>query len=225
MRKTYFLFVIGIFLFANIELSAQVTIGSDIEPEKAALLDIKTIDGGSNGDISSSTGGILFPRVEIESLTKLNVFSGIPDSQLSSEEQKERHKGLSVFNIGTANVEAGIYTWNGTKWEKSGTKKEINFFYMPSIPIDLSVKTPPPIELYEEYRKQFLTPKAASTGAPANVPYYLSANDLYYYVTGYDEDIFESVSITNTGRMTYTLKDDLPASVCCSYINILFVIK
>ncbi|MCC8146235.1 MAG: hypothetical protein LIO93_07325, partial [Bacteroidales bacterium] len=202
-------------------LFSQVTIGTDINPEKAALLDLKT-KNGSLGEPSSDNGGLLLPRVEITNLTDLGIFTNV--TGLDTQEEKLKHKGLTVYNIGNADIEEGIYAWDGSKWQKAGLKKEINFFYMPSIKIPIN--TPPqPIELFTEYQTQFLTPKVASEGAPATIPYFLNAEDLYYYVTDYDENVFESITISNTGRMTYTLKDPLPSDACCSFINIVFVIK
>lgn len=222
-RKYILIFsIIGIASF-NSYVCAQVTIGGNLTPEKAALLDLKTKDGGNQGDISSDQGGILFPRVKIEVLTELGVFANIANTELSSDEQKKRHKGLSVYNIGSNSVEAGVYIWDGSRWQKAGIRKEINFFYMPSIKIDLNM-TPPPtgIDLYDKYEKQFSNPKASSTVEPIPV---LGRDDFHYYVTDYDEDIFDDVQVGPTGIMNYTLQSNLPTNVCCSYINIVFVVK
>lgn len=223
MKYSFLFFLVNFLLFTNTNLYAQVTIGTDLYPEKAALLDLKTTDGGNEGGISSGSGGILFPRVKIETLDQLNVFSGISDTQINSDIQKKRHKGLTVYNIGSDAVETGIYTWNGSKWQKAGTRKEINFFYMPSIEIDLNA-TPPAegIDLYEKYEQQFSHPKAGSTTDPIPT---LEREDLHYYVTDYDDNIFTDVDINSDGEMTYSLQNDLPDDVCCSHINIVFVVK
>ena len=213
--------LLAFFVLLVIKASAQVTIGSDVAPEKAALLDIKTEDGGA-GEVSSKGGGLLLPRVEIANISTLGIFSDV--TGIDSPEEKLKHKGLTVYNIGMANVEAGIYTWDGSKWRKAGSRKEVNFFYMPSIKIDLSV-APAPIDLYMKYRNQFLAPKVVSTGAPAIIPYYTSPADLYYYVTDYDEDVFASITISETGVMTYTLQSVLPPDANASFINIVFVIR
>lgn len=217
MKKRLLLLII--FTFYIITTFAQVTIGSGIVPEKAALLDLKTKNGGS-GQNSSDGGGLLMPRVSISDLLTLGIFTEI--AGLDTEEEKLKHKGLSVYNIGTTSVEAGIYVWDGVKWEKAGLRKEVNFFYMPSIQIDLS-QNPLPINLHTRYVQQFSNPKASSTNKP--IPYYLEAEDLDYYITDYDEDIFQSVTVDETGEMIYILKDPLPSDVCCSYINIVFVTK
>lgn len=211
--------LITLLVFVVTAASAQVTIGSNVTPEKAALLDMKTRSGGA-GDTSSDGGGLLMPRVSITDLSILGIFSDI--TGLDDAAEKLKHRGLTVYNIGTTDVEAGIYVWDGTKWQKAGLKKEIRFFYMPSIKIDLS-QTPQPINLHDRYVQQFQQPKASSTGT--GIPYYLNASDLDYYITDYDEDIFASVTVDATGKMEYTLENPLPADVCCSFINIVFVVK
>jgi len=211
----------AIFLLSVISLNAQVTIGSEEAPEKAALLDIKT-NSSATGQTTSDGGGLLLPRVEIDDINILGVFGNV--TGLDTPQEMLKHKGLTVYNIGTTNVEAGAYIWDGLKWKKAGLKKEINFFYMPSITIDLSL-TPTPIDLYDEYKQQFLQPKVRSTGAPVEIPYFPDPEDLYYYITYYDEDIFTSISIDKYGEMTYVLENVLPANICCSFINIVFVVK
>lgn len=207
---------------------AQVTIGSGLPPEKAALVDIKTKDGGA-GLVSSEGGGVLFPRVDIVDslkLTVLNIFgSGV--TNVDTEAEGLRHRGLTVYNIGTGQVRPGIYVWDGQRWRNSAYRRELNFFYMPSIEIPLT--DPETIDLYNEYYKQFSTPVAASDGAPSFIPYY-GRKDLYYYVTAAgkdsnDNDIFTSFAITDEGKLTYTVNSSLPSDVCCSYINIVFVVK
>lgn len=219
-KKTAFATVL--FAFSIMTSFAQVTVGVDLPPQKAALLDIKSKDDAS-GQISSENGGLLLPRVQITDFTKLGVFSKITGIDTPAEGIK--HRGLTVYNIGNANINEGIYVWDGIKWQKAGVNKEIRFFYMPSIEIDLSQSSPLPINLYDKYKAQFLKPKVASSGAPEAIPFYVDPLDLYYYITDYDSNIFASIAISNTGLMTYTLKDPLPADVCCSHINIVFVIK
>ena len=208
-----------LFVLFAITVSAQVTIGSDVVPEKAALLDIKTRTGGA-GDTSSDGGGLLMPRVSISDISNLGIFTDV--TGLDDANEKLKHKGLTVYNIGTINVEAGIYVWDGAKWQKAGLKREVNLFYMPSIQIDLS-QNPQPIYLHARYIQQFQNPKASSTGTA--IPYYVNASDLDYYITDYDTNIFATVTVDATGKMEYTLQNPLPADVCCSFINIVFVIK
>lgn len=229
-KKKYVLFTV-IFFFA-VTAFAQVTIGSGEIPEKAALLDIKTKKYAENTEpVSSDRGGLLLPRVKISDIKDLGVFSEV--TGLNDSAEKLKHTGLTVYNIGTTDnngkvlVEEGIYVWDGEKWMKAGISKPNKFFYMPSI--EIPITTPISINLYNEYVSQFTSPKAASTGAPASIPCYKS-NELYYYITnaGKDSDgneIFTSFNITVDGELTYTVNSNLPDDVCCSYINIVFVVK
>lgn len=103
----------------------------------------------------------------------------------------------------------------------------VNWFYMPSVevPVD-DMTSPKQLDLYELFKKQFETPAVRSTGAPTsgaiiNLP---AANELYYYVTDYDQNVFEHAmtSITADGKVTYKVK---AAPTPKSYINIVFVLK
>lgn len=214
-----------------IRLQAQVTIGTDNPPEKAALLDVKTKSGGANGDTTSEGGGILLPRIKITNIESLNQFSGI--TGLDTDEQKERHKGLMVYNIEenlAQNIEKGIYVWNGKFWEKAAFRNRVNFFYMPSIPIIATTLGTKTVNLYDQYFSQFRNPKVVSSNAPASIPVFVSRRDLYYYITDYDTSVFEAddgsgtiFSINEDGLLTYTVKA-LPTDGT-SYINIVFVVK
>ncbi|WP_051697877.1 hypothetical protein [Prevotella sp. 10(H)] len=208
-------------------LKGQVTIGSGEIPEKAALLDIKSKDGGE-GLVSSDIGGVLLPRVILNDINELDIFTEIKKTDTDYATQKKRHKGLAVYNIetnATKNIEEGIYIWNGAKWIKLEVKRHVDFFYMPSMRLDTSAEgTYGPIDLYAEYQRQFGGPKAWSTGAPNKIPL-VPRRDMYYYVTGFDDDVFDEtqISIDVNGNLTYRVKN---ASVDgSSYINIVFVLK
>ena len=225
MIQKIVLFVVCSFIVTNV-LQAQVTIGSSLQSEKAALLDLKTKDGGQGG-VTSEKGGFLFPRVEINDLTSLNVFTGLSDTEVNTSEQKKRHIGLAVYNISVNaqnNIEEGVYVWNGEQWEKLAYKNRNNFFYMPSIVIETSTTgVQSPIDLYGKYREQFEMPKVKSDGAPAQIPFHRNRDDLYYYVTDYDENVFENISISSQGYLQYSVKS--PSVDGSSFINIVFVVK
>lgn len=95
----------------TIAMQAQVTIGSDKTPNKAALLDIKDQDADAN-NITAKTGGLVLPRVSLVSLTTLQPFI----ASATADEMKF-HTGLMVYNLNaTSPFAQGIYTWSGTKW-------------------------------------------------------------------------------------------------------------
>lgn len=225
MKKCKLLLILP-FLFPLSVLNAQVTIGSELPPEKAAIIDLKTKDGG-DGDVSSTNGGLLLPRIKLESLDNINVFTNL--SVITNDSEKKRHAGLTVYNILTdfnKNIEEGIYVWSGSRWEKSTYRQRLNFFYMPSIVIPTSTQGPqPPIDLYQAYRDQFGSPKVKSLSAPASIPFFLKPDELYYYITDYDSSVFKdgTLRISDDGKFNYEVEN---ASVDgTSYINIVFVIK
>lgn len=112
-RLIFSLAFIATFAIAN----AQVTIGTDKEPSKAALLDIKDQNSVSAGGVTSTTGGLLLPRVNLVNLGDLEPFiAGGGDAA-----EKANHKGLVVYNLtSNASFKQGLYTWDGTSWILAG---------------------------------------------------------------------------------------------------------
>lgn len=104
------------------------------------------------------------------------------------------------------------------------TSKAARVFYPPSIAIDAATNgAGRTVNLYTEYTDQFASVNTvASTGAPAAVPTY-AANELYYYVTYADPTVFDNISISATGLMTYDIVGQ-PADYN-SLINVVFVVK
>jgi hypothetical protein len=94
-------------------LHAQVTIGSGTTPAKAALLQIKEMEPapGTEG-ATATTGGLLLPRVELNTLTDFSL------STLLSDDKEKDHTGLLVYNVNSSGgLAKGVYLWCGTKWE------------------------------------------------------------------------------------------------------------
>lgn len=120
----FFLMVFGI------TLRAQVTIGSTEAPVSGASLQLKEIDGVSDGNINSYKGFGL-PRVNLTDLNNLYPMflsdpadpASLPISEYSSNMAsiKAEHTGLLVLNIGKTNtdIKPGVYYWNGTAWVKA----------------------------------------------------------------------------------------------------------
>jgi hypothetical protein len=105
-----FLFIIG-------NVRGQVTIGSGNPPAKGALLDMKENESATGG--MTSTKGIIFPRVNLSSLTSLEPLLSSADA--TDATQKTTHRGVIVYNIAvsaSANLTEGLYCWDGTRWLK-----------------------------------------------------------------------------------------------------------
>lgn len=171
---------------------AQVGIGI-ANPDKSSAL-----------DVTSTNKGVLIPR--ISDLTT------IPTPAT----------GLLVYDTKRQALSQNVGTPASPNWIPiSGNI--VKFFYMPSISIDTStIGTGRSANLYQVYKNQFSTPKVTSTGAPASIPFFINATDLFYYVTDYDANVLKNVSIDANGVLRY----DVAASATdCSFINIVFVIK
>ncbi|MDM1070597.1 hypothetical protein HXZ96_16215, partial [Myroides sp. 1372] len=131
---------------------------------------------------------------------------------------------------------------------KDQSKVAPQFFYMPAVIFDTSATGIAIRDLYQEYVNQFTGGSSTSAtavtypishgpagtiptqygggiigsaGAPDDITV-LQKGDLYYYVTYYDEAVFENLSISADGKLTYTVK---AAASSSSYMNIVFVIK
>lgn len=207
------------------QLNAQVTIGSNISPQKAAILDLKT-QSGDGGSKTTTQGGLLLPRTELNDLNEFDIFESIRPTDSDYAIQKLNHTGLIIFNTkidDAEKIERGIYIWNGQKWEKASPSKQVNFFYMPSIVIDTRLTGSFVVDLHQKYVEQFQFPAIRSTGAPVSIPFYIQPEDLYYYVTDYDQNVFANISINENGMMSYDIIQ--PAIDGTSFMNIVFVIK
>ncbi|MDR0431516.1 MAG: hypothetical protein LBH58_13740 [Tannerellaceae bacterium] len=93
-------------------LQAQVTIGSDLPPAEGVLLDLKENEANERG--ATSDKGILFPRVELTSLTSLELLTNSAGPM-----DKSTYRGTLVYNIAVSpekNLREGLYYWNGDMW-------------------------------------------------------------------------------------------------------------
>jgi len=214
MKKIYFLIIVSIF---TVSLSAQVTIGSLDAPAPGAILELKS-------NQQSNSYGFLPPRIEL--------------SRPSSPAPLTSHvQGMVVFNTNNApadTLQAGLYYNTGEKWIRLATNPPFaeNWFYMPSFPIKTSVSGTFQVNLWQEYTRQFDNTTAGSMIASSDgtIPKPLSkvyaAEELNYYVIGYDNTVFSNVSLTTAGLLNYTIS---PAGVTnasdSTYMNIVFVAK
>ena len=108
--KKYLLSLLCLFLiFSGTHGYAQVTIGSQEDPRKGTILDIKQNDKSDHDP--NAEGGIGLPRVALVSPTELTI---------DDDAKKSDYVGLTVYNItDDANIKEGTYFWDGNKWELS----------------------------------------------------------------------------------------------------------
>ncbi|WP_158962999.1 hypothetical protein [Myroides fluvii] len=156
---------------------------------------------------------------------------------------------IQPIDLAEANANQVLVTGADKKpvWKDQG-KMAPQFFYMPAVIFDTAATGTATRDLYEEYVNQFTGGSAnsnspvpypishgpagttpiqygggivGSAGAPADIAVFEN-HELYYYVTYFDEDVFENLVISADGKLTYTVKAGATPS---SYMNIVFVIK
>jgi len=205
----------GFFALASItSLNAQVTIGTNQEPDKDAVLELITPENNK---------GFLPPRIPL-------VAPHNP-SPLSTHVP-----GMVVYNttILKDSLQKGLYVNNGTQWVQINQTPYLSpvWFYMPSFPIATSKAGTFNIDLWSEYNRQFNNLATGSIIASSDaaalkpLPKVYAANELNYYVTGYDNTVFSGLTITPSGVLNYTITDAGVANVSDStYMNIVFVVK
>ncbi len=192
MIKNFFLPIV-FFLISSFSY-AQVGINTPTPDQSSAL------------DIYSQSKGMLIPRL---TTAKRDAISNPANSLMIYDTDK---KCLSQ-NIGTPSKPDWLCISGNT----------VKMFYMPSVSFDTSKNANAQTkDLYTLYKNQFGSPKAKSNSAPASIPFFPSSQDLYYYVTDADPNVFSNISISDNGVMTYDVK---AAATDCSFINIVFVVK
>lgn len=175
-------------------LPAQVGINTNNPNASAAL------------DIESTNKGILIPRMTTAQKTAISTPA----------------EGLIVYDTTLKCIAQNAGSTISPAWVCLSAKDAQNsFFYMPTIAVDASaVTTGKTIDLYNEYKTQFTAPKK-NPSAPVNIPYFMNRTDLYYYITNYDTDVLENISIDNNGVMTYDIKAE---SDYDSFMTVVFVL-
>jgi len=161
--------------FLCFDAAAQVTVGMDNPPAKAALLEIKSEESvpsavNHNSNITSKKGGLGLPRVMLQNKKTLQPF--LPagtgtEFDSNTGKIKEKHAGLMVYNIYVSpktetdsdkKFKQGVYVWDGAKWTLVGEGSGEKYFYIPSFNIKLDpakVGSTDKVDLYAEYVKQF----------------------------------------------------------------------
>ena len=175
-----------------------------------------TPDPSAQLEVEATEKGVLIPRVELVETTD------------NSPVGNDVANSLLVFNTATQNdVTTGFYYWYDNQWQRlipEGTATMSKFFYMPAVLFDTStIGTDFEKNLHDEYINQFTgSSLIGSDQAPSAIPNIPDPEDLYYYITDYDEDVIENISIDADGTMHY---DVIGNAGPYSYVNIVFVVK
>jgi uncharacterized protein (TIGR02145 family) len=137
-KTKLFVLLLGLY---SLTMQAQVTIGSDIAPARATLLELKARqEAGTVSSVSDDKnitsglgdGGFLLPRVKLVNISTLEPFIPATDADFTANTNslKEKLAGLMVYNItnngaGTTLYPA-VYTWNGAVWITSQANEAVS---------------------------------------------------------------------------------------------------
>jgi len=201
MKKIFYL-LLFVSVFA-ISANAQVKIGGNATeaPKQGAILELQ-----------SSNLGFLPPRVE---LTGLDAATPLTDHV----------EGMVVYNTKAdpnSGLEKGLYYDNGSQWVRLAPAVGTgNWFYMPSVPLDVSTQGTHTLDLWTAYSNQFGTPPTRSASTAPSIAV-VAKGQLYFYVTGYDSNVFSDVSVDADGILTYKV---IGTADDATYMNIVFMEK
>lgn len=113
-----------IIAFSTLNLSAQVSIGSNEEPMGGALLDLKQ----ENTTSKNSKLGMKIPRVNLSDMNELYPMYGSTNNETpiytnNKNQLKNVNKGLMVYNMSkTSGMKQGMYIWDGETWMNFKTR-------------------------------------------------------------------------------------------------------
>lgn len=136
----------------------------------------------------------------------------------------------------TAKVTApGYYYYDGNLWQSIGPDQNMRFFYMPSIVLPTDASDPAynsgtqtfTINLYTAYSNQFGLVGAGSsaTKSPASTTLpVMASNALEYFITYFDNTVFQNVTLSDAGVLTYRLPATLPLTEK-TFMNIVLKLK
>jgi hypothetical protein len=227
-RNIYSTLTLVVALLLATNLHAQVTIGSENEPAKGALLELKTHANYADST-TTEKGGLLLPRVKLVEEYNLQPFINTTLTHADSIE----HIGLTVYNVSSSNgFTPGIYYWDGSKWKKSAASE---YIWMPSFTLPWGdTSTPISVDLYAIYAANLETGTHPTTGPTTGHKYLASdgsskvqpfgatlpaPGDFVYIITDYDDTVIEDVTISAVGIFTY--KPKVATVPDGAYVNII----
>ena len=209
MKNNYILVnVIALFIGTTAIAQVGISTTTSFTPDTNSIL-----------DASSTTKGVLLPRVALTSTTTLAPITGTTTAPES----------LFVYNTASAgttpnNVTPGFYFWTGVKWNRvlnTDNEAKPMVFYAPSIALDTTSGTHT-VDLYLEYKNQFGTPKYSSNVDTPLSTY--TVGQLAYFITYIDETVFTSPSLSTDGKLTYTVPAT-PTITEKTFINVVFKVR
>lgn len=149
------------------------------------------------------------------------------------------HVAEGNIRVDKINENIGAETNKIVVADANGVLKTVNavlpkYFYMPSVIMPTAQDQVPgmagatynagtfTIDLYTNYTNQFSTPLVSSE-INASIPT-LPASELNYHIVWYDNTVFENVTISVNGILTYTIANNADITIG-SFMNIVFEVK
>lgn len=218
MKKSFYTILALLFVMSITNSVAQVTIGEIGVPN--ATLDVRS----KRSDVNAHDG-IIAPKLTGDELFAKNAAYGA--DQNGALVYVTAAASISNQTGKTVNVKASdYYYYDAVKsvWVAFAINKP-EWFYMP--PADLNVipdTQPKTINLFNLYKNNITTKSISSDAGHPFTEFCpeLTASDFYYYVIGYDGDVFRNIEISAAGAMTYEVYADATDK---TYINVAFVRK
>jgi hypothetical protein len=239
MKKVLFFAVVC--MFTATVARAQVTVGSLATPRA-------TLDVVADSTVAAKPDGLIPPRI---SASKLAAKDGAYSTAQHGSIVYVNTIDVTGTGKRAKVTKTGFYYYDAVQslWIPLGTGNA-SWYYLPSTKIDVQYSgstVTKKLDIFAAYKEQvssndnatsgsFGDPPTsyndrghsiASTGAPSLYDYMAwdpayTKTDFYYYVVGYDERVFDAISIDVNGVMQYDVKGTADEA---TFINIVIVKK
>lgn len=172
-----------------------------------ATIDVKADNGLSIGKIGTGTQGHIKLGGTLKEATKIETST---DNTLAITGLETRTGAIGAVTNTSGLHHVVMEKSTGVLKSKKYRKQQ---FYLPSMVLPVTEGTHS-IDLHSEYKKQYVDGNATQNGGASVIKSAgtsvdletFTANELDYFVTYYDRNVFESISITAAGVLTYTVK-------------------
>lgn len=99
---------------------SQVTIGSNNPPAEGMLLQLKNVEPDAESfnnplslnNVTCTDGALALPRIRL-----VGIDSFEPFIVSATEDDKQEHMGMMVYNVNEDDMCVGLYIWEGSKWD------------------------------------------------------------------------------------------------------------
>lgn len=204
-------------------MMAQVGVNTT-DPKATLDIQVATLDG-------TTAEGLIVPRLTLTQLVAKDArYATAQTGALVYVTDASGTNSTKTQRV----IAPGYYSFDGTMWQSLTPDQSLRFFYMPSVLLPTDASDPSyntatgsfVIDLYTKYSKQFgLTDTSSSTkSSGATTLPILQSNAFEYFVIYYDNTVFQNVSISPTGVLTYKLPSVVKVTDK-TFMNIIFKLK